>query len=168
MSNKHLYDYKWGLGIEHEMHIFHKPQEDEKNIEDFILFDSHSVIQRILEKNNSINLSYDDVKFLKTVPFEMSGRKCNNVSVIERVPIEMPEFITDQPFCSIKDGRNIKNMTQEIVLSKKRFYDILMLDKNTQKLVKKYGEFSEYPFGMTRTLKYPIKEKDGKYIFKKT
>ena len=64
MSNKHLYDYKWGLGIEHEMHIFHKPQEDEKNIEDFILFDSHSVIQRILEKNNSINLSYDDVKFL--------------------------------------------------------------------------------------------------------
>ena len=42
-----------------------------------------------------------------------------------------------------------------------------MLDKYTQKLVKKYGEFSEHPFGMTRTLKCPISENKGTYKFEK-
>jgi hypothetical protein len=36
---------------------------------------------------------------------------------------------------------DIKNMTKDIVESKNRFYNLLMLDKITQKLVKKYGEF---------------------------
>ena len=166
---KNLSKYTWGLGIEHEMHIFHIPFETNKKIKDFIIFDSKKVIEKLLdEKNNKNNLlSLDDVNFLKTVPYELSGRKCNGVSVIEAVPIQMPEFITNFPFCSIKNNRNLKNMGLEIINSKNRFYDILMRDKDTQKLVKKYGSFQEYPFGMTRYLKCPINEKKGKYIFKK-
>jgi hypothetical protein len=35
---KKLLPYKWGMGIEHEMHIFHKPNEDGKsNINDYLL-----------------------------------------------------------------------------------------------------------------------------------
>lgn len=170
-KNKHLYDYKWGLGIEHEMHIFHTPNNNDKtNITDFTLFDSYSVIEKIMEdkENTKSNLSYDDYLFLKTVPYETSGRRCNEKWVIETVPVKMPEFITDQPFCSIKDKRDIKNMTHEIVLSKERFYDILMRDPKTQRLVEKYGAFCEHPFGMTRTLKYPINIKNNTYIFEKT
>jgi len=170
MKDKKLYDYTWGLGIEHEMHIFHKPIETKNNITDFILFDSYSAVQRILEEKTDslLNISYDDYKFLRDeVPFETSGRRCNDQWVIKTVPVKMPEFITMFPFCSIKKNRDIKNMTKDIVESKKRFYNLLMQDKITQKLVKKYGEFCEHPFGMTRTLKCPISHNKGIYNFEK-
>ena len=36
-----LKKYNWGLGIEHEMHLFHAPKSSFKNtITDFTLFDS--------------------------------------------------------------------------------------------------------------------------------
>ena len=170
MKNKELYKYTWGLGIEHEMHIFHKPQSSNKNIIDFTLFDSFNTVNRILEEkeNSNLSMSYDDYLFLKNeVPFETSGRRCNNQWVIKAVPVKMPEFITSYPFCSIKDDRDISSMVNEIVKLKKRFYNILMLDKNTQKLVKKYGQLIEHPFGMTRSLRCPIDEKNGLYKFEK-
>jgi len=170
MKDKELYDYTWGLGIEHEMHIFHKPKSSKKNIVNFTLFDSFSAVQRILEEkdNSTLDLSYDDYKFLRDeVPFETSGRRCNDQWVIKTVPVKMPEFITMYPFCSIRDDRDIKNMTMDIVKTKERFYKLLMLDKTTQKLVKKYGDFSEHPFGMTRTLKCPIHNNKTTYKFEK-
>jgi hypothetical protein len=51
--NKYLDDYEWGLGIEHEMHIFHQPPPTDDNIKDFILFDSKNIVDKILyDKNN--------------------------------------------------------------------------------------------------------------------
>ena len=170
MKKINLEDYIWGLGIEHEMHIFHKPNNNNsKKIKDFIIFDSHSVVEQILyEKENSkSNISYDDYNFLKSVPFETSGRRCNDKWVIHSVPVKMPEFITLFPFCSIKEGRDIKNMTLDIVEYKKRFYELVMKNIETKKLVKKYGELVEYPFGMTRYLKCPINIKNDTYIFNK-
>jgi len=166
---KELKKYNWGLGIEHEMHLFHFPLPSQKNITDFTLFDSESVVKKLIEEkdNSKILLSYDDYNFLKSIPFETSGRRCNNKWVIETVPIKMPEFITNQPFCSISKNRNILAMTREIIRDKEKFYKLMMLDKNTQKLVKKYGELSEYPFGMTRYLKYSLNNTNGKYKFKK-
>jgi hypothetical protein len=168
-----LENYKWGLGIEHEMHIFHKPESNKysnnKNIKDFIIFDSYSVVQRLLEnKDNGIfDINEDEYNFLKSVPFETSGRKCNNKWVIKMVPVKMPEFITSHPFCSIKDGRNLLNMTNEIVYFKEKFYNILMKDKETKNLVRKYGNFSEHPFGMTRYLKCPLNIRNNTYMFEK-
>ncbi len=169
-SIKKLYDYTWGLGIEHEMHIFHKPKKSSKNIVDYTLFDSYSAVQRILEdkENSLLDISYDDYEFLKNnVPFETSGRRCNDKWVIKTVPVKMPEFITNKPFCSLKNGSDVKRMTKTIVFEKERFYNLLMHDKNTQKLVKKYGILSEYPFGMTRYLKCPSYDEYGKYTFEK-
>jgi hypothetical protein len=167
---KKLYDYTWGLGIEHEMHIFHKPKESSKNIVDYTLFDSYSAVQRILEdkENSLLDISYDDYEFLKNnVPFETSGRRCNDKWVIKTVPVKMPEFITNKPFCSLRTKNDIKRMTKTIIFEKERFYNLLMLDKNTKKLVKKYGALAEYPYGMTRYLKCPLNDHDGKYIFEK-
>jgi hypothetical protein len=113
-------------------------------------------------------LSDDDYNFLKSVPFETSGRKCNDEWVIKMVPIKMPEFITDNPFCSIKSNRSLLNMSIEIRENKERFYKLMKLDKNVKKLIKEYGELSEYPNGMTRYLKYPIKVVKDKYQFDKT
>jgi hypothetical protein len=165
-----LKKYNWGLGVEHEMHLFHAPLKSKtKNITDFTLFDSESVVKKLIEEkdNSKIMLNYDEYNFLKSIPFETSGRRCNDKWVIETVPIKMPEFITNQPFCSISKNRDIKAMTRQIITYKEIYYKLMMLDKNTQKLVKKYGELSEYPFGMTRYLKYSLDSKNGKYKFKK-
>ena len=165
-----LKKYNWGLGIEHEMHLFHTPKKSQtKNIVDFTLFDSETVVKKLIEEkdNSKIMLNYDEYNFLKSIPFETSGRRCNDKWVIETVPIKMPEFITNQPFCSISKNRDIKAMTREIITDKEKYYELMMLDKNTQELVKKYGELSEYPFGMTRYLKYSLDSKNGSYKFKK-
>lgn len=168
---KKLLPYKWGMGIEHEMHIFHKPSNTNKtNIKDYTVFNSHEVVQRILnDKNNSLmNINYDDYLFIRDrVPYEISGRKCNNQYVVKPIEFQMPEFITSNPLCSIGKNRNLLNMTREIIEEKKRFYNIIMKDTETRKLVKKYGELSEYPFGMSRYIKTPFKNVNGKYIFKK-
>jgi len=168
-SKKELSKYTWGFGIEHEMHIFHKPIHSDKAIKDFTIFDSYKIVEKMLEeKNNSVSdISYDDYMFLKNIPFETSGRKCNDQWVIKTVPVKMPEFITFDPFCSIKKGRDLKNMTKDIVFAKERFYNLLLRNKETHKLIKKYGDFAEYPFGMTRYLKCPIEEKNGTYFFEK-
>ena len=163
-----LNKYKWGFGIEHEMHIFHIPKDSKSNIKDFILFNSHDIIQKILNNmNNSKNLSYDDYELLKNIPFEKSGRICNGEWVIKPAPILMPELITNSPFCSIKDDRNFKIMVEEIISYRKRLFNILMKDDNTKRLVEKYGQLAQYPYGMTRYLKCPITNKNGIYIFEK-
>ena len=160
-----LEDYTWGLGIEHEMHIFHQPIGTNKKIKDFILFNAEKYINDILNDKNNIN--DDDYEFLKKIPFERTGRRCNGVSVIEPVPVKMPEIITDNPFCSIKSDRSIRNMTINIIKYKEKMYSILMRHKEVQKLVHKYGKLSEYPFGMSRYLKCPLINNNGKYILKK-
>jgi len=170
-----LDEYNWGLGIEHEMHIFHKPivysdpKLNKTSIKDFILFNSHSVTLRLIEAKESgkLNIDDDDYDFLKSIPFETSGRLCNEKWVIKKVPFKMPEFVTFEPFCSIKKKRDLFNMTNEIQYLKEKFYKLLLLDKKTKKLVKNYGNFIEYPFGMTRHLKCPVSSKNGIYEFEK-
>ena len=83
------------------------------------------------------------------------------------VPVKMPEFITNKPFCSISNKRNIINMTREIIEDKEKFYELLKLDNRVKKLIKKYGELIEYPFGMTRYLKYSITNNKDTYKFEK-
>lgn len=166
---KRLEKYTWGLGIEHEMHVFHTPKLTKDNIDCFTLFNSEKVIEKLLNESNNFkgSLTEEDHDFLKTVPFETSGRKCNDKWVIKTVPIKMPEFVTDNPFCSIKNKRCILNMTREIILSKEKYFDILNSDKETRELVKKYGKLTEHPFGMTRYLRYPINVKNNTYQFDK-
>ncbi len=41
--------YEYGLGIEHEMQIFHLPKYNKSKINDFILFDSYSAVIRLLK-----------------------------------------------------------------------------------------------------------------------
>lgn len=171
---KKLSQYKWGMGVEHEMHIFHKPgtenKLDKSNIHDFIVFNSHEVVKQILDdkENSSISISYDDYLFLRDrVPYEISGRRCNNEFVVKPLSFQMPEFITSNPICSIGKNRDILNMTNEIIEAKERFYRIIMQHPKTRKLVKEYGELCEYPFSMSRYIKTPLKQRNGKYIFEK-
>tara|TARA_B110000037_G_C17117470_1_gene504315 strand:- start:2110 stop:3990 length:1881 start_codon:yes stop_codon:yes gene_type:complete len=185
--------YIWGLGLEHEMHIFHTPKG--KNIKDFILFDSESAQKRIEEdiasgkiklinnkkeyilNKNGINtlkrlpkeneIYIEDYIYFKSVPFEKTGRKCNGKYVIKPVPFMMPEFIIDHPICNLGSGRDIFNMSLELIKNKRTYLDILCKNKITKRQIKKYGELCELPFSMTSYLKYPEDANSTNYKFKK-
>lgn len=165
-----LENYTWGLGIEHEVQIFHKPKKNStNNIEDFILFDSESTVLRLIQgyERGTVKISESDYNFLKNIPFELSGRVCNKTIVLQRVPIKMPELITWQPFCSIKKNRTVFNMVEGIKKMTKRYFNLLKKDKLTNKLIKKYGDLTSYPSGMTRYLKYSETNNKPVYKFKK-
>jgi len=158
-------EYVWGFGLEHEMHVFHKPKAKEgKKIENFTIFNSQDAINRIIDLYNQgkIKLTDLELRVIKSIPFETSGRLCNKQWVIKRVPVGMPEFVTWEPFCSVGNGRYLGNLVLSIEELKNIFYKILMKDDQTRDLVKKYGELTDYPFGMTRYLRVPkiIKSKN--------
>jgi len=154
-----LKDYVWGMGLEHEMHVYHSPKSDKmnKNIVNFTIFNSQEALNRIIKEYNQgkIKLTELELRIIKSIPFETSGRLCNGQWVIKRVPVGMPEFVTWEPFCSIGNGRSINNLIDSIVESREMFFKILMKDSQTKELVKRYGALSDYPFGMTRYLRVP-------------
>ena len=169
MTSK-LNNYTWGIGLEHEMHIFHIPKKGTKeNIKDLILFDSESCIERLLESNNSgkLKLTHEEYNFLRNIPFELSGRVCNKKTVLERIPIKMPELITWQPFCTLKKQRNMINIIEDLSYARKKLFNLIQKDDLAKKLIKNYGELDQHPFGMSRTIKYSKNIKDNKYIFEK-
>ena len=133
-----LSKYEWGFGVEHEMHIFHRPVKSSA-IKEFILFDGKSAIQRLIKDNKLTN---DELKLIEEVPFEPTGRLCNGEWVIKKVNVNMPEFITSYPFCSILKNRYISNMTQELRKKTRTYLNILSRDTITQKQINMSGNLN--------------------------
>ena len=166
--------FTWGIGIEHEMHVFHKPDNKNKKylgendkIQSIIVFDSESVIKRILAnyKKNKVYLKKSEYDFLKGIPFELSGRTCNGKKVIEKIPIRMPELITAYPFCSVNNTRT-RRAIDYIFNYKYKLIKLLKKDDIAKELIKKYGDLNQYPYGMSRYIKYGT-VKNNTYIFDK-
>ena len=158
---KRLEKYTWGIGIEHETHIFHSPLHKVKTQnENFVLFDGFEPTLRLLKAHDSkkITLTEKDIAFLETVPFEATGRKCNGVFVLQKAPINMPEFITTRPISSLKTGkRGMETYCTEIYQHQKRFFNLMRKDKVVQQQIKKYGALSTFPFGMSNYVAFPLK-----------
>ena len=158
---KRLEKYTWGIGIEHETHIFHSPLNKVKTPnENFVLFDGFEPTLRLLKAHDSkkITLSKKDIEFLETVPFEATGRKCNGVFVLQKAPINMPEFITTNPISSLKTGkRGMETYCNEIYQHQKRFFNLMRKDKVVKQQIKKYGALSTFPFGMSNYVSFPLK-----------
>ena len=158
-------DFKWGIGIEHEMHLFHIPENNAFN--SIIAFDGNSALNRLLKahKSKKIQLTNSDLEFLKSIPFEISGRTCNGIKIINKLPINMPELITAYPFCSVQRDRT-KRAIEDIYEYKIKLIKLLKKDSLTKELIKKYGDINEYPYGMSRYIKYG-KIKNKSYVFNK-
>lgn len=149
---KRLSKYTWGFGLEHEVQIFHRPNNVfNKNIESYIMFNSKPFIEQLL-KGNQISLL--DKEFLRKIPFEPTGRKCAGKVVLPKTPIPMPEFVTEKPFSVLKNRRPIEAYCQEIRAKEDRFYRLLNVNDKVIKLEEKYGKLNQYPFGMTNYFKY--------------
>ena len=175
-------EWIWGIGIEHEMHVFHLPDPNKKAIKDIILaptekrvFDIMNNLEKIKEVTKDLfdNKKMDKMDlehFLNSIPFETTGRKCNGKVVINYLPSiirkgeseKMPEFITGYPFILGK----FEDYINELEFNQKRFFNIIEKIKYSKSQINKYGEFTSYPFGMSSYIKMP-KDCKSKYTFNK-
>ena len=156
----------WGLGVEHEMQLFHKSKSGMKNT--FILFDSQESTCYIsgdkhlvgscckMQKPCFENLTDDDIsrlgitkeehRFLKNMQWELTGRQAKgclpNPIIIKRTPILMPELITTN-----FTNRTIDSIANEIISLENKFIDIQMKNPYTKEKVNKYGKLTTHTCG---------------------
>lgn len=167
--------YTWGVGVEHEVHLFHAPKaadvlgSQSKPITDVTLFDGESALRRVFDayQKGTLKLTDDEYKFLKTIPFEATGRRCNNQWVIKKVPFNMPEFITYDPFCNVRQEKLLNSYATLTTRSKDLFIEIIQREPITREIIKKNGSLIQYPTGMTRYLKCPKNGSTPNYTFLK-
>ncbi len=166
-----LSPYTWGIGIEHEVHLFHQPKHLKSNekLRDVTLFDGESAMKRTMEayKKGTLQMTDEEYKFMKTVPFESTGRLCNGQWVIKKVPFNMPEFITWEPFCNIRQDKTLDQYVDQVIMGRKTFIDIISREPITREIIQKNGDLMQYPVGMTRYLKCPKNGSTPKYTFLK-
>mgnify|MGYP006422189733 FL=1 len=177
MKKKKKNEWNWGIGIEHEMHLFHEPLFKKTPIKDIILaptekrvFDLMNKLDKISDENKEFTSSNDIEKFLNAIPYEPTGRICNGQVVINYLPSilrkgeseKMPEIITTNPFAC----KNFKYYYDQLENKQNKFINLISKLQYSKRQIDKYGSFTTYPFGMTSYIKMP-KNCASKYIFDK-
>ena len=166
VKDKKLSKYTWGFGLEHESHMFHfNLANTKKAIKDFVIFDTLNSTVNLVEYGD---ISLMEKEFLESIPFEPTGRKCHGKWVLKKTPISMPEFVTRDPFTSIKTGKKtIEQFYKELIEYEKYFYITQKKNENTINKIKKYGDLFQFPYGMSSYIKLAKNYMDDKYKFEK-
>lgn len=171
---KRLMKYHWGFGIEHEMHIFHKPCADSK-IKSFTVFDSQNAVHNIIQADmkhggkllNSVDREYLD--YIYEIGFEWSGRRCDYKDVLKRLNTKMPEFVTENPFSSLITRKYpFEYYCDQITRREAHFINILSKSNIVRRQVELYGHITQYPMGTASFIQEPIRSAPTtiKYRFK--
>lgn len=184
-SKKYL-NYTWGVGAEHEMHLFHISRNSAKKgiVESKILFNAQestclltSVEQNQIKlsepaccsslKDHCYNdhphtkellskipkLESKDIEFLRSVPWEYSGRQYKQCGfIMKRAPVLMPEIITGN-----HQNRTMESIAEELIFMEKKFIDLQMKNPFTKQKVQKYGELGPLPIGSVANIRVPQK-----------
>jgi hypothetical protein len=130
VKDKKLSKYTWGFGLEHESHLFHLNAVNiKKPVKDFIIYDTLNNTVDLVEYGN---LSVMEKEFLESIPFEPTGRKCHGKWVLKKTPISMPEFVTKDPFTSIKTGKKSIEVFYKELLE----YEAFFLSIQQKKMIK--------------------------------
>jgi hypothetical protein len=153
---------EWAIGIEHEMHIFKK---NTSNIKHYDIIDTEDICYNILSnwtkykkiyKTDILSFSDKDYDFLTEIlmrKFESTGRKCNGrwvlkpVSNHKKVAINMPEFVTVNPFSC----NTIESYCKQLDDQQSLF--LRYMTKCSKKLKEDKHELIAFPFGMTNYMK---------------
>ena len=174
VSDKTTY---WGLGIEHEMQLFHKASSGMKNTN--IIFNSqestcfltneHDSCCKIKVKCNDFTkeaskykikdfgLTEEEKRFIENTTWELSGRQVNNCEkgkettwLSKRVPILMPEIISTN-FAN----RTIDSIWKEIIKLEDHYVAIQMKNPHTKQKVQKYGPLTTHLCGSNSEILVP-------------
>ena len=167
--------YKYGVGLEHEMYIFHAPTraiKDKEDIKSITLAPTEAYQVMIL---NNKNISNKIKNKIKKVPYEPTGRICNGKVVLKSLPgvwidkERMPEFITEKPISVIgKKTRTLFSYADELKRKEIEYIGHITdgVDQIFHNKLFKYGSLIEYPFGMSSYIKLPKNYKYKTYKFR--
>ena len=169
VSDRTIY---WGLGIEHEMQLFHKSISGMKNTN--ILFNSQESTCFLTNENEScckgraankkcndftteaakykkkdFGLTDEEKLFITNTQWELSGRQVANCEkgkkltfLSKRVPVLMPEIITTH-----FSNRTIDSIWKEMMVLENKYIAIQMKNPHTKQKVKKYGPLATHMCG---------------------
>ena len=188
VSDRTIY---WGLGVEHEMQLFHKASSGMKNTN--IMFNSQESTCFLTNERDSccktkvkcndftneskkykikdFGLTDEEKEFIENTQWELSGRQVKNcdkgkqlTTLSTRVPILMPELITTN-FAN----RTIDSIWKEIINLEDHYVKIQMKNPHTKQKVAKYGPLTTHLCGSNSEILVPqeptINSKE--YVFKK-
>ena len=168
----------WGLGIEHEMQLFHKASSGMKNTN--IMFNSQESTCFLTNEHDSccktkikcndftkeaskykkkdFGLTDEEKRFIENTTWELSGRQVKNCDkekeitwLSKRVPILMPEIISTN-FAN----RTIDSIWKEIIKLEDHYVAIQMKNPHTKQKVQKYGPLTTHLCGSSSEILVPI------------
>jgi hypothetical protein len=167
----------WGIGVEHEMQLFHKASSGMKNTN--IIFNSqestcfltneHDSCCKTRQKCNDFTeeakqyktkdfgLTDEEKRFIENTTWELSGRQVKNCDkgeeitwLSKRVPILMPEIISTN-FAN----RSIDSITKEIIKLEDHYVAIQMKNPHTKQKVADYGPLTTHLCGSNSEILVP-------------
>lgn len=180
----------WGLGVEHEMQLFHKSRQGMKNTN--ILFDSQESaciltndqdpagacckgkpgcddFTEKVKKYGDFGFTEEERRFVLSTQWEMSGRQVKNcekgkplTTIIKRTPILMPELITTN-----FSNRTIDSIAKEMIDLENHYIDIHMKNPFVKQKVAKYGKLTTHLCGSHSDILIPLRPtiNDKDYLF---
>jgi hypothetical protein len=181
----------WGIGVEHEMQLFHKSSSGMKNTNImynsqegtcFLTNEHDSCCKTKVKCNDFTNdikkykikdfgLTDEEKRFIENTTWELSGRqvqKCEKgkelTHLIKRVPILMPELITTN-----FSNRTIDSIWKELIKLEDHYIAIQMKNPYTRQKVEKYGPLTTHLCGSSSEILVPKEPtmNSKEYIFKK-
>jgi hypothetical protein len=145
-----LKNMKWGMGLEHEVQYFYLPIHRETDrkypVSEIVLFNSLIPAKSLSETSKIITES--EKELLDAIDYEKTGRKCMKKIILERIPVEMPEFITKNPFSDMSDPKTIENYYEQLMEKEHNFERIMNKDNDVFNFIKNKFKLIQYPFGM--------------------
>ena len=157
--------YKWGIGLEHETHIYHLPngslynEDGEEEIRDHILINTEEISKLLKNNYKKYGVNLKEARFLDRLLnefFEYTGRKCNDSWVDKRPPSRMPEFVTNKPFANKHFNYYVNQLQRE----EKKFLRIVDKYKPIKNKLDYYGNIKQFPYGMSNYFKFPTSSLD--------
>lgn len=184
-SKKYL-NYTWGVGAEHEMHLFHISRDSAKKgiAESKILFNSQeSTCLLTCREKKQLKLSEPACcSSLKTKCYHQHPDTKKLLSKIPKLESKDIEFLRNVPWefsgrqykqCGFilkrtpvlmpeiitgnHQNRTMESIAEELMFMEKKFIDLQMKNPFTKQKVQKYGELGPLPVGSAANIKVPQK-----------
>ena len=179
-------NYHWGLGIEHEYHLFHIKNNKKKY--DYIVFNSQEAVCSISRYTSICCHSNEDELYNNPIKHICCDIRKNSTSVSGCWPEEDNKtiltkyernflknlepfeyggrwFCKDIPRIPINmveiktlnyTNRTITSLVNELIKKEDTFLKILKKNKHTQQKMKIYGQLKQYPYGHIKKCKIPM------------
>jgi len=186
-------EYVWGLGIEHEMQLFHIPKSGMKNAN--ILFDSQEstcfltgdhdesgsctklrktgeeyysppVKDRKLLLSRKDKLTTEEYKWLMATDWELTGRQATGCKGGRTILARTPVLMPEL-ITGSHPNRTIESIQREIVFLEDKFIKLQMKNPVTRRKVAKYGPLKPHACNFLSDIKVPVRPTiyDDEYKF---